>query len=329
MNFSYGSALNNKTQPVNLCFSGCGFLISYHIGVIYCLTEYGGDIYCNSNRIYGSSGGALIGVSILAGISTNKMLEIALGVVYMIKSKKLGIFDPFLRISQLIKIYLENNLPENIHELCTDRLFINLTEFPSRKSFLVSKYHCKSDLIDAIVCTTFIPIIFGLIPPIFRGKRYIDGGLSDNLPRHQIQYFRQSSIEEELCLKKDNKFCSDIHGVKSCGESGEGDICPREKDSQSSIRIEFMNMCFGINFKNVYRVLSAFIFPSAQHVVQSCNDGYLDTKKYLIAYDIARNTEKFLNNCSLANNSSSQVTRIFDDEFSKDFELNSPFYIFS
>uniref|UniRef100_A0A6B2G070 1-acylglycerol-3-phosphate O-acyltransferase Pnpla3 (Trinotate prediction) n=1 Tax=Myxobolus squamalis TaxID=59785 RepID=A0A6B2G070_MYXSQ len=98
------------------------------------------------------------------------MLEIALGVVYVIKSKKLGIFDPFLRISQLIKKYLENNLPENIHELCTDRLFINLTEFPSRKPFLVSKYHCKSDLIDAIVCTTFIPIIFGFIPPIFRGK---------------------------------------------------------------------------------------------------------------------------------------------------------------
>lgn len=47
-----------------------------------------------------------------------------------------------------------------------------------------SKYLKKYDTFpqtQAITCSCFIPFFSGMIPPKFRGVRYMDGGLSDNL----------------------------------------------------------------------------------------------------------------------------------------------------
>ncbi|KII66618.1 Patatin-like phospholipase domain-containing protein 3 [Thelohanellus kitauei] len=156
--------------PLSLCFSGCGFLISYYIGVISCFRERAPHFISNIHRIYGSSGGALAGVTIIAGFSTERMLKATSGLLFYVTSKKFGLIDPFLKLETYLRGVLRDELPEDIHRLCTNRLFINLTHFRSFKPKLVSEYHTKEDLIDAIICSCYVPCIFGFFPPKFRGQ---------------------------------------------------------------------------------------------------------------------------------------------------------------
>ncbi|KAF0991667.1 hypothetical protein HZS_6028 [Henneguya salminicola] len=130
----------------------------------------------------------------------------------------------------------------------------------------------------------------------------------------------------------------DIHGVKSTGErikniiispfSGEGDICPLEKETQTSIRVEIMNMCFGIHFQNVCRVMSAFATPTVKSTIQSSIDGYLDTSRFLLVYQIAKNTKNLESKKSfLENNSAStSVNESFQEVILSDPEPHSQFY---
>ena len=49
---------------------------------------------------------------------------------------------------------------------------------------LASEYDSNEELIDAIICSSFIPFYCGIIPPKYRNEYYVDGGLSNNLPRN-------------------------------------------------------------------------------------------------------------------------------------------------
>lgn len=66
---------------------------------------------------------------------------------------------------------------------------------------------------QALLCSSFIPFFSGILPPRFRGVRYMDGGLSDNL----------------LVL--------DEHTVTVSPFCGESDICPRDSDTPKLIHV--------------------------------------------------------------------------------------------
>jgi len=64
--------------------------------------------------------------------------------------------------------------------------------------------HVLNYITQAILCSGFIPIFSGWLPPKFQGVRYMDGCYSDNLP-----------ILDENTITV-SPFC------------GESDICPRD-----------------------------------------------------------------------------------------------------
>jgi hypothetical protein len=100
------------------------------------------------------------------------------------------------------------NIPKNKDILCSGRLFISATRARDYANVLISDFDSRDELIQAILCSCFIPFYCGRTPPSYRGEHYIDGGFSDNQP---------------------GKY--EPNTVTVSPFSGESDICPSDEDS--------------------------------------------------------------------------------------------------
>jgi hypothetical protein len=87
-------------------------------------------------------------------------------------------------------------VPEDAHLRAGNRIHIGITdttrthslqEFSQRgmyKNKRINRFDSAKDLVDACMCSSYIPGITGKTARLFRGKPgYIDGGLTDNWPR--------------------------------------------------------------------------------------------------------------------------------------------------
>ncbi|KAM4569278.1 patatin-like phospholipase domain containing 3 isoform 2-T2 [Odontesthes bonariensis] len=109
----------------------------------------------------------------------------------------------------------------------------------------------------ALICSSFIPVYCGLIPPSFRGVRYVDGGISDNLP--------QSELKNTITISP---------------FSGESDICPRD-NSTSFHELRFTNTSIQMNMGNMYRLSRALFPPDPKALAEMCQSGYKDALRFL------------------------------------------------
>ena len=60
-------------------------------------------------------------------------------------------------VNKLFSDELERVLPEDAHERLSGRLTVSLTHVASMKNVLVDEFDSRADLIDAVVCSCFIP----------------------------------------------------------------------------------------------------------------------------------------------------------------------------
>ena len=60
-------------------------------------------------------------------------------------------------VNKLFSDELERVLPEDAHERLSGRLTVSLTHGRSMKNVLVDEFDSRADLIDAVVCSCFIP----------------------------------------------------------------------------------------------------------------------------------------------------------------------------
>jgi predicted acylesterase/phospholipase RssA len=113
------------------------------------------------------------------------------------RSGSLLALSPNFDVLALVRQGLEDALPENarlfyffvktynyiyIDILCTGRLYISATRARDYKNEIISEFSTRKELIEAILCSCFIPFYCGTTPPTYRGEQYIDGAFSDNQP---------------------------------------------------------------------------------------------------------------------------------------------------
>ena len=60
-------------------------------------------------------------------------------------------------MNKLFSEELERLLPPDAHERLSGRLTVSLTHMASRRNVLVDSFDSRADLIDAVVCSCFIP----------------------------------------------------------------------------------------------------------------------------------------------------------------------------
>lgn len=64
---------------------------------------------------------------------------------------------------------LNEVLPANAHELVNGKVNISVTRVSDGQNCILSHFETRADLIQAIVCSCFIPFWSGYIPPKFQG----------------------------------------------------------------------------------------------------------------------------------------------------------------
>ncbi|GLD74427.1 patatin-like phospholipase domain-containing protein 2 [Lates japonicus] len=101
------------------------------------------------------------------------------------------------------------------------------------------------------------PVYCGLIPPTLQGVRYVDGGISDNLPQYELK-----------------------NTITVSPFSGESDICPR--DTSTNIHeLRFTNTSIQFTLTNLYRVSRALFPPDPMIMKAMCKQGYKDALLFL------------------------------------------------
>lgn len=241
----------------NLSFAGCGFLGIYHIGVASCLLEKAPFLVKGASKLYGASAGALTASVLASQASITKCCEDVIEVAKEARKRNLGPLHPSFNLVKVIKSGLNRDLPSEAHTLASGRLCVSLTRVSDGENVLVSEFNSKEELIQALICSCFIPIYCGLIPPSFRGVRYVDGGISDNLP--------QSELKNTITISP---------------FSGESDICPRD-NSTSFHELRFTNTSIQMNLGNMYRLSRALFPPEPKVLAEMCQSGYKDALRFL------------------------------------------------
>ncbi|CAF2358780.1 unnamed protein product [Rotaria sp. Silwood2] len=244
----------SNISPINLSLCGCGFLGVYHVGVISAFKEYAPEVL--DGKMAGCSAGSLVAACAMSGCCLGQMCSDALEIAIRARSRALGPLHPTFSIVDIIRNGLRRILPPNAHEICSGRLFISLTRWKDNKNVIISHFHTREELIQVLICSSFVPYWSGIIPHKFQGEYYWDGGLTNNNP----------IIDEGTILI--SPF------------AGESDICPRD-ESGSFYSIDFKGTDISCTQENLYRITHALFPPNISVLKQICGRGYIDGIKFL------------------------------------------------
>uniref|UniRef100_H2XSB5 Uncharacterized LOC100179837 n=2 Tax=Ciona intestinalis TaxID=7719 RepID=H2XSB5_CIOIN len=250
------STIHVGGKPTSISFSGCGFLGVYHIGVASCFKTYAPDLVSSFNKIYGCSAGSIIGAMLLSDVCFGEVCERTIKIVVDARSRTFGPLSPGFRLNETLLRDFRLGLPIDAHVRATGRLFISLTRLRDGKNVIVSEYANREELIQVLLCSCFVPLYSGLIPPTYRGVHYVDGGLSNNLP-------------------------ADNNTITVSPWSGCSDICPMNDGSHSLIDLSFVNTSIQMTASNMYRCTNMFFPPKPDVLKDFCSQGFREAAQYL------------------------------------------------
>uniref|UniRef100_A0A8C9RNT8 triacylglycerol lipase n=1 Tax=Scleropages formosus TaxID=113540 RepID=A0A8C9RNT8_SCLFO len=244
-------------SPWNISFAGCGFLGIYHIGVASCLQEQAPFLVEDARHIYGASAGALTASALVTGACLGEAGASIIDVAKEARKRFLGPMHPSFNLVKMMRKLLYRTLPPDAHVRARGRLGISLTRVSDGENVLFSQFSSNEDLVQACVCSAYIPVYCGFIPPALQGVRYVDGGISDNLPQYELK-----------------------NTITVSPFSGESDICPR--DSSTNLHeLRFTNTSIQFTLTNLYRVSRALFPPDPLVMKAMCKQGYTDALHFI------------------------------------------------
>ncbi len=160
-----------NTEQAPFVLSGGGARGFAHLGVLEACSEVG----ILPASISATSAGALVGAYIAAGLAPGEVVD-------LMRSKVPGIFSRWriLRGDRLtqdrIRSFLEATLPVERIEQLPMPFFVSTTDLATGRQCLLH----EGELVQALLAASAVPVLF---PPVAIGQgRYVDGGLSNNLP---------------------------------------------------------------------------------------------------------------------------------------------------
>uniref|UniRef100_UPI0037E86E58 patatin-like phospholipase domain-containing protein 2 n=1 Tax=Semicossyphus pulcher TaxID=241346 RepID=UPI0037E86E58 len=240
-----------------ISFAGCGFMGIYYVGASSCILARSPRFIQDASKICGASSGALMAAVLSLGIPLEKCCADLMFMAKEARRHRLGPLHPAYSLPQVVQDSLLRCLPEDAHVLASGKLCVSLTRVSDGKNVLVSEFDSREELIQALLCSCFVPFYCGVIPPTYRGVHYVDGAASDNQPRCHVK-----------------------NTITFSPYAGESDLCPRAS-VLSFHEVRFKNMSIQVNLENMYRVTSTFFPPQAEEMAEICQNGYMDALRFL------------------------------------------------
>ncbi|XP_029161648.1 1-acylglycerol-3-phosphate O-acyltransferase Pnpla3-like [Nylanderia fulva] len=163
--------INGKDERLNFSFAGGGFMGIYHVGVAMCFKKYVPHLL---NKMGGASAGAMAACCLLCDASLEDTMNGILNLARVARQYAFGPFSPYFNMHHMLLVNLQKLLPDDAHIRVNDKLHISLTRVYDRKNVIISEFHSKDDLIQALLAASFVPVFSGFMAPQFHGIRYMD-----------------------------------------------------------------------------------------------------------------------------------------------------------
>lgn len=257
---------------MNLSFCGCGFLAVYHLGVAKALLQHGQGLLSQIQKVSGASAGALAGaLLVIKPEAMERGRKFNFDLAASVRKKPAGAFTPNYNLLEPLEEFLRSEMPEDGYKRASGRLYLSLTDPIGWKNQMMSEYHSNEELLKCMIASCYIPVYAGLLFPEIRGKKYIDGGMTDNL-----YIFEKGRT------------------VTVSAFSGPQDICPKDFEIQGKdkyLRVHVKNQDFQVNSLNLKRYRHALFPPDEKQMGQYHENGFTDAVRFLKRegfYDLAR-----------------------------------------
>ena len=281
---------------INVSFSGCGFLGIYHVGSYACWKHYQDKSVerikneiekskCtnpnstskthSSHEHYndppsfvignalGASAGALVAGALIADYSPEELKNKFLDVAKDAKSRTFGAFHPKFDVNNMLRIELTKIFQDDINNnTLNGKLHISLTSATFR-NVIQSKFSSRNELIDALICSCYLPVFSGYKVPTFKSKTYLDGGFTNNQP-----------VLDEKTTVKISPF------------SGGSHICPDDNKAKEGKQwfVKLSGETVEISRANLKRFVEALIPPENLEALYM--EGYKDTDEFIRSKNI-------------------------------------------
>ncbi|XP_037834371.1 patatin-like phospholipase domain-containing protein 2 isoform X2 [Kryptolebias marmoratus] len=252
----------NWAEEWHMSFAGCGFRSMYYVGALSCILERVPQLVHGASTFGGASSGCLVAAALAVGIPIEKLCFMILITAKEARKHNLGVFHPTFSLLRVVQRSLLEMLPEDAHLRATGRLCVSLTQLNDGRNVLVSEFASREELIQVLMCSCFFPVYCGFIPPAYRGVRYMDGALSNNMPLFEHR-----------------------NTITLSPFSGESDICPTE-GTFNFFEAHYGNVSIQVNTGNVHRVCTAFLPPRLEKLAEICHNGYMDALRFLRDRDL-------------------------------------------
>uniref|UniRef100_W5MX48 triacylglycerol lipase n=1 Tax=Lepisosteus oculatus TaxID=7918 RepID=W5MX48_LEPOC len=256
---SGNGSVQSGIPPFSISFSGSGFLAVYQLGAAQCLFDLAPGVIHAAPKVFGASAGSLAAAAVVCGANMECMRDEMLATARASRKHLLGPLHPSFNVFKLLECCLHRSLPDNAHELATGRLYISMTRLMDGENILMSDFMSKEELVQALLCSCFVPFYCGLKPPSFRGEHYIDGGFTN------IQPIQDSSLTLTV-----SPF------------AGEVDICPCDQPP-SFYHVHVNSFNFQFTLQNFFRMMDALFPPTSVALKRAYYHGYQDAEFFLQA----------------------------------------------
>lgn len=177
------AAVAHSAGSLAFGFSAGGLLFPYYIGNISALQEM--RIIGPGTKLGGASAGSLIAACCQSGMSMEALTQGCLSLCDDCRSN-----GTRFRLGQLLEGFLQELLPDDVHERCSGNTFVAVTQtYPKLRSELVSQFRSRQDLIDTLLTSCHVPWWFdGSFLRRYQGLEggevglYCDGGFTNFIP---------------------------------------------------------------------------------------------------------------------------------------------------
>ncbi|CAD5231057.1 unnamed protein product [Bursaphelenchus okinawaensis] len=253
--------LESIPKEVALSCSGCGFLGTYHFGVMVCFKRHAKTLLSHVTKFAGASAGSLVACLMCYNPDS---LEAGLRQMYQLADEmnrlKLGALTPGFylneRLKKIIDEFLPNDLPQPKHSLN-----VSLTKQTGRTNVIVDRFKDRDHLVQCLLASCYIPMYsmgYYATPPEIDGQLYIDGGYTNNLPTFES-----------------------MPTITISPFSGSALIAPADTNL-FEWRMSLGNQLMKVNMQNIVRGAQALFPPSSQVLHAYYEMGFRDGLKFLL-----------------------------------------------
>lgn len=82
----------------------------------------------------------------------------------------------------MVKHNMLSMLPEDAYQQVDRKLYFSVTEVPALRNHLLTTWTSNEEMVDCMLCSAHVPLYTTSLAASYRGKRYVDGGLTNNHP---------------------------------------------------------------------------------------------------------------------------------------------------